>query len=110
MSDLLPTPDIPVEALNKALLAFEADHSEPDCQGCGLPHPSTNPYCFCRRASPGGEGGGMMFYTRWQVARFLVSLALWVAPRGPARSMLLVYLNDFGAEVMDKISNPKTGR
>lgn len=44
-----------------------------------------------------------MFYTRWQVTRFLVSLALWVAPRGPARSMLLVYLNDFGAEVMDRI-------
>ncbi len=23
---------------------------EPDCPDCGLPHPSRNPYCFCRRA------------------------------------------------------------
>lgn len=50
----------------------------------------------------------MLFYIRWQIARFLVSLALWVAPRGPARSMLLVYLNDFGAEVMDVIRNRPT--
>lgn len=34
-----------------------------------------------------------MFYVRWQMTRGLIALALWIAPRGPARSMLLVYLN-----------------
>ncbi len=59
MIDLLPTEDVSVEAMNKALEDFAKDVSamaEPDCPDCGLPHPSTNPYCFCRRAPAKAEG------------------------------------------------------
>lgn len=52
---LEPTPEIPISARNKALEDFAKDlaaMSELDCPECGLPHPSRNPYCFCRRAAP----------------------------------------------------------
>jgi hypothetical protein len=40
------------DALKKAqeLAAAEMKRrGEPNCPDCGLPHPSRNPYCFCRR-------------------------------------------------------------
>lgn len=64
MSDLLPY-DLTLAKAVFQLRAIEAVvTSEPDCPDCGLPHPSRNPYCFCRRAVVAGgrfrRGGVMM--------------------------------------------------
>lgn len=40
-----------------------------------------------------------LWLARWDVARFLIHLGLWVAPDGPARDDLLAVLWAFGNQV-----------
>lgn len=37
---------------------------------------------------------------RWHVARFFIHLGIAIAPDGPARDLLLRYLNAFGDEIL----------
>jgi hypothetical protein len=32
---------------------------EADCPDCGLPHPSRNPYCFCKKPTPPDDLAGL---------------------------------------------------
>ena len=59
-----PTPDLAVggwrdSEIWRESLPPDTRPVEPDCPDCGLPHPSTNPYCFCRPAEPGPLQGSL---------------------------------------------------
>lgn len=45
----------------------------------------------------------LVWFARWHASRALIHFGLMVAPRGPARTLLVRYLNDFGREVTSKI-------
>ncbi len=43
------------------------------------------------------------WYLRWHCASIMIHTAMWVAPRGKARDLLLAYLNGYGREIMEAI-------
>jgi hypothetical protein len=48
-----------------------------------------------------------VWYARWHLANWMVHAALKVAPKGPARTLLVDYLNAYGREVLDAIKAAK---
>lgn len=44
------------------------------------------------------------FYIRWQIARGLICVAMFVAPKGPARDLLWSHLRRFSIEVLSAIT------
>lgn len=51
-----------------------------------------------------------LWYARWHLARWLVHGGLVIAPKGPARDLLVGYLNAYGREVMETIHPPLSSR
>ncbi len=49
-----------------------------------------------------------VWFARWHITGGLVWLALKIAPKGAARDLLLSYLNAYGREVMQTISDAKS--
>jgi len=48
--------------------------------------------------------GKLVWFARWHVARWMVHTALTIAPKGPPRTLLVGYLNAYGREVMEALS------
>ena len=55
------------------------------------------------------KAGYVAFYTRWQLARGLVWLAIALAPAGPAKDLLLKYLAAYGEEILAALAAHEKG-
>ena len=44
-----------------------------------------------------------IWYARWHLARWMIHTALWIAPRGKARDLLVAYITGYGHEIMEAL-------
>lgn len=51
-----------------------------------------------------------MFHLRWHLANQLCRLAIWIAPRGAARDLLIAYFAQMSEEVFRTIDGSWKGR
>jgi hypothetical protein len=45
-----------------------------------------------------------MWHLRWHMTNVLVRAAIWIAPKGPARDVLLEHLEAFGNVILRRIA------